>query len=54
MQTPEQLNAALDQVRKDLQSPAFWERVQETKRGVAELQKKAVIDRSKLHIPVTL
>lgn len=54
MRTPEQINAALDQVRKDLQSPAFWERVEETKRGVRALQEKAVIDRSKLHRPVTI
>lgn len=54
MPTTEQINAALDEVRKNLQNPAFWERVKETERGIKVVQQNAVVDRTKLHKPVTI
>lgn len=52
--TPEQLNAALDKVRENLKDPAFWERVKETERGIRVIEQNAIVDRSRLHEPITI
>lgn len=50
--TTEQLNAALDKVRENLQNPASWERVKKTERGTQVVLQSAVIDRTKMHLPI--
>lgn len=53
--TTEQINAALDQVRESLKNPAFWEeRVKQTELGIKVIEQNAVVDRSKLHEPITI
>lgn len=54
MRTTEEINAILDEVRSNLQNRTHWERTEAMKRGARELQKKAVVDRTKLHKPITI
>lgn len=54
MRTPEEINAILDEVRASLQNPTYLERSEAVKRGAQELQKKAIVDRTKLHKPRTI
>lgn len=54
MRTPEEINAILDEVRASLQNRTYGERSEAVKRGAQELQKKAVVDRTKLHKPRTI
>lgn len=54
MRTPEEINAILDEVRTSLQNRTYEAQAEAMKRGTLELQKKAVVDRTKLHKPRTI
>lgn len=43
----------LNRVKAQMQSPAYRERVAEAMRDVKSLQEKAIIDRSRLNVPVS-
>lgn len=51
--TPQQAAFDLNRVKAELQSPAYQERVAEAKRDVKSFQEKAIIDRSRLNVPVS-
>jgi hypothetical protein len=51
-ETPKPIAFNLEKFKAELNSPAFKERVQRTQERIVELKRHAVIDRSRLFIPV--